>query len=67
MMPAPLFSPSGPSLSVIYAIVEVQKEIASIDQIERKERKIEEEEDKAKGFVGLSDIVSIAECKLNTI
>lgn len=62
-----LSSPSGPCLSVIYVIVEVRKEIASIHQIERKERKIEEEEDKTKGFVGLLDMVSIAECKLNTI
>lgn len=67
-MLALLSSPSGPCLSVIYAIVEVRKKIASIHQMERKERQIEEEEeDKTKGFVGLLDMVSIAECKLNTI
>lgn len=66
IMFTPLCSPSGPCLSVIYAIVEVRKEIASIHQIERKERKIEEEEeDKTKGFLGLMDMVSIAECQLN--
>lgn len=64
-----LSSPSGPCLSLIYAIVEARKEIASIRQIEkRKERKFEEEEeDKRKGFLELLDMVSIAECKLNTI
>lgn len=68
IMPTLLSSPSGPCLSVIYAIVEIRKEIASIHQIERKERKFEEEEkDKTKGFLGLLDMVSIVECKVNTI